>query len=419
MTSISRIRAVVATRMSALTERQVSFLLAAFYVVLSMVKMRKYLGSGRFWAEEGKIFYSDIVNLRWDESLGYLFHGHIELATNALVLFSTFVKFELAPLVTTFGSFIVQSIPVFLVIAYRDYFVKHWFGIVVFLLALLGLRQSAEVWANSINLHFHFALLAGFLLCKPIVNDKPDWFSRALLLLSGMSGIPANFLTPLYFVAAYHERSRERTVQAMILSVTTVIQFLLIMLHQSSLEGRFIDFDPLTFWIGLLSQQVISPFLWAKAGTSVINIMKDLPGSGAGGWLVMLAFSIIYVLLGVFLAQSRNRISKLLAASAFLLAMASVYASLGDKSVFLSLDGAGRYFFAPNCLLLLAWLGTIDNYRKMGIRIALFIMVLIFAGRVDAYIHGKPWNTALMESIVQNKDLVEIWPTGWEMKRPR
>ncbi|MCI0706242.1 MAG: hypothetical protein L0Y80_01985 [Ignavibacteriae bacterium] len=380
--------------------------------------MRAYLDSGRFWAEEGKVFYADLVNMLWYQSIGYLYNGHIELITNLIVYLSTLVSFENAPLITTYGSFFVQSIPVLFVIIQRKHFAHHWLGIIVFLFVILGLRQSAEVWANSVNLHFHFALLAALVLGKPLVEETPDWTSRILLALSGLSGVPANFLTPLFYVAAYRERNRERTIQAFILSATAILQIALILTHQSAIESRFLSFNILTFCSGLLSQQMISPFFPANAAKYLINALKDLPGSGFEGWLTFSVFLALYGWLLSYLYRSRSVVAKYLGAGALLMAIASVLTSLGDKSLMLSLDASGRYFFVPNCLLFLAWIATLQHYRKPALRIVMFIIVLIFADRANAYIHGKPWKTALQESVEQNKESVEIWPTEWTMKKP-
>lgn len=418
MPMLQKIRDFTSMRIARLTHRQVSFLLLLLYFVLSIVRMRTYLESGRFWGEEGKIFYADISGSSWIQGLTYLFHGHLELTTNFLVFLSTLVSFEHAPLVTTFGSLLIQSIPVAFVVVHRDHFAKHWFGIVLFMSVLLALRQSSEVWANSINLHFHFALLASLIVCRPVSGEKADWTGRVLLLISGLSGIPANFLTPIYLFVAYRERTRERIIQALILTTTTLLQLVLVLFNQISSEGRFIPVSPLTLWSGILSHQWISPLPWADMGRYLVALMSGLPESGFEGWLVLAIGTSLYALLIIHAARTRSSASLWLIACSLLLAVASAYTSLGDKAQLVSLYAGGRYFYASNCLLFLAWIGTLRDYRNPALGVAFLILIAVMWKR-SSLSSGEPWKAALREASQNNSENVEIWPHGWEMKRPR
>src|SRR5690606_33630689 len=89
---------------------------ACFYLALSAVKMRAYLGHGRFWAEEGADFYSAMAGGSAVAHIFLLFHGHLELATNLVVYASPFVELKYAPLVTTYLSLAIQCVPIFVLV---------------------------------------------------------------------------------------------------------------------------------------------------------------------------------------------------------------------------------------------------------------------------------------------------------------
>src|SRR5258706_8595137 len=190
-------------------ERMLFFIALAFYATLSLVKMRAFLLEGRFWAEEGAIFFVQISGLPLLERFFFLYYGHLELATNAVIAISTLVPLRLAPLVTTHLSFVLQSIPVALLIAYRGRLGVPAWGILPLLLIVVGLPQAGEVWATSVNLHFHFSLLAAIIAAIEIGPGYPRILFRGLLALSGLSGIPANFLAPVFLGLAIRTGERE------------------------------------------------------------------------------------------------------------------------------------------------------------------------------------------------------------------
>ena len=152
----------------------------AIYIGLSLVKMHGYLTEGRFWAEEGSGYYNGIQNLSFFKGLIFVFHGHLTLATNLVVSISALFDFKYAPLVTTYAFFLLQSIPVIVLLFYRENFGINWWGTIGFVLILVGLPQSAEVWANSTNLHFHFSLLAAIIAIMEIGTNYPKILFRII-----------------------------------------------------------------------------------------------------------------------------------------------------------------------------------------------------------------------------------------------
>ncbi len=147
-----------------INERKFIFLTLSLYMLFSLLKMRKYILDGRFWAEEGVFFYTDISKLDFIDSVFYIFNGHLEIFTNITVLISTIFPFKYAPLITTYISLFLQSIPIFLIIYFYKMLSFSRLGLIFFIIIYCSIPQSNEVWTNSINLHFFFSFLFLFLL---------------------------------------------------------------------------------------------------------------------------------------------------------------------------------------------------------------------------------------------------------------
>ena len=66
---------------------ELAFLAAALalYAALAVIKMRGYALEGRFWAEEGTVFYADFHGRSLLERLLYLLFGHLPFPTNLVL----------------------------------------------------------------------------------------------------------------------------------------------------------------------------------------------------------------------------------------------------------------------------------------------------------------------------------------------
>lgn len=381
------------------------------FLALSLIKMRGYALHGRFWAEEGPYFFPDIAGLSGVDGLFYVFNGHIELLTNMVIWSAAQVNFHQAPLVTTWGSWLLQCLPVALVIHFRADLGLTFARTLIFVVAVCGLPQSAEVWANSINLHFHFALLAGIIAVLPLNGARQTWCFRGLLLMAGLSGIPANSLLPIFFLLAFWRKEREKWVQTGILGFTTLLQLGLIAFHGIDTTKRAPTTDPAVFWLALTAQHWLSPLLGKKLGGDLIPEMNLLQQSDALAWGLSIAATLLYLAIIGRMWRERATVALACMGTGLFLAAFCVLTSLGDRQALVSVSIGGRYFFAPNLLLVIGLLIWLPAGRLT--RIALFVWTLILLSGVRAYIPGPPWQDAY-ETARQNRSAtIEIWPKGW------
>ena len=391
-------------------------IIAAFvYLTLSAIKMRHYLIHGRFWAEEGTFFYSEIVNRNTFNVIFYIFHGHLEIVTNVIVYASTLVSLKHAPLVTTYLSLAAQFIPIYIMIRYRDSLSLSRFNLILIIIIAAGLPQASEVWANSINLHFHFSLLAALIAAISISNGPPKWASRLLLGVSGLSGIPSNFLVPVFAFLAVTTKEKERWIQFFILTFTAFLQILLLVFNDLQSGHREYFSTPLVFWLAPVAQSVISPLFGFSVGNQLASILREVSHLTPGPFVFSIVFSTPLIYLAAIAFTGKPNSISVIILSAFILLFMSIFTALGDKLMLISSAGGGRYFYAPNILLSIA---IITSFRKYNIFIAAAIFSLIASSlsNVSHYIKGPSWQSNFEISENSKDSTYKIWPDGWSMK---
>ncbi len=387
-------------------------------LLFSAVKMRGYGLHGRFWAEEGRYFYPALVGQDLLRGLTYAYNHHLELWTNLVVWCGTRVDLAAAPLVTTYLSWLLQLLPLGLVIHCRRQLGLSSVRALLFVFAAAAIPQSAEVWANSINLHFHFALLAGLIAVIAPPSGRQARLFRGLLAAAGLSGIPANSLLPVFVVLAARGRSRERAVQAGILAATCACQLALLAHFSFAVEGRSGSTDPLLLWLAVLAQHLASPLLGSRAGGLAIAGFDLLKSPDPGRGAVAVALSAAYMALWVRVIRRRQAAVATSLAAALALAVFGVLTSLGNRVVLVSVDVGGRYFYASNLLLVLGLLLLAPRTPARAGRVAASVWVLLVLHGLKTYLPGPDWAEACRQARRAPAAEIPIWPRGWTMPGP-
>ena len=398
--------------------RKLAFAAAALalYVAFAVIKMRGYALDGRFWAEEGSIFYADFHGRSLLERLLYLVYGHLMLAANLVVAASMLVPLKLAPLVTTWLSLAVQSIPVVLIAAWHDRLGLTRAAAVAVIIVLVGLPQAPEVWANAVNLHFHFSLVAAIVAVARTGAGDARWTGRILLALSGLSGVPANFLVPVFLAIAAVTRERERWIQFGILATTAAIQVLLLLSHPGTTGERVISFDPRLYWLPILAQQVLSPLLGMKLGEGLATILRRVLQNDADALFFALVCSIPIACLFAWAWRARSLTLWTLLAASMTLVLLSIFGSIGEKVSFISTAGGGRYFYVPNVLLAMFLFSAFGTSRHLLARAFLALLVVGSLVHVPSSAKGPDWIAAYDRAMAERAAEIDIWPAGWKMR---
>jgi len=166
----------------------------------------------RFWGEEGVIYFSNAFNNSWYQALFTPHLGYFSLFNNiASTLAANIVPLKYAPLITTLLAFVVQVIPLAIVLWSRS---ELWGSAVkkaVGILIILFVPVTGEIWLATNLSQFYFSLITFLILMEDMGNAslRRVWCYRILLVLSGLTGVVSCFITPLFIFKAWTKKRKD------------------------------------------------------------------------------------------------------------------------------------------------------------------------------------------------------------------
>lgn len=391
----------------------------------------------RLWAEEGQIYFAYACTHPWYVSLFNIQLGYLALWPNiATTVAANFVSLLYVPLFTTLFAFVVQLVPVVLILWSDSDLWSHPAKIVAGVLTILFAPLSNEVWLNTINSQFYFAVVTFLILLIEIdVRPLGKWSSRVLLALAGLTGPISCILFPLFFLKARWEKKQERVIQTYILAACFAVQLVafLTMRGSSTSPARALMLN-LPLFISVLWTQDIGLLLFGIA--NMTELAQFIEASRTNGLILgFIVFSLL-VAEGLFflLVSSRLTVSQriVFAGSFFLFVGLSVVGGLGIESfkyLLLFPGNGGRYFYAPNVVLmffLLAnsqWQGKAFNKVRSGTCIVLLGIALILGMAQYQYPMrftdtGPNWKEEVAKWERDPAYAIRIWPVGWQIEIP-
>jgi hypothetical protein len=393
-------------------ERRLDWLAFGLYIALSLVKMRAYLVSGRFWAEEGMVFFARIKPLPFWKALYFQYNGHLELATNLIAAIASWVPFKYAPLVTSYLSFAAQSIPVAYLVHHRSRFGLSRSALCGLCVLIVGLPEAAEVWANAINLHFHFALLAGLIAGLNARGEALTPGTSVLLALCGLSGIPANFLVPVFLALALASRDPARLRQAAVLSATALLQLVLLLGNRFEVGERDFRANPLYYALAVLSHQWITPAVGYDAGDQLAATLRLAPEGDRGAIALAVSCGVPVLWLTWRLVRGGSTQQRVLLAASVLLMTLGLVTSTGNRALMVGAIAGGRYFFASDTLLAVCLMATATRAPARWLRLLPLPLVIAAGARVDFYLRGPDWRDRYAAAVAAHAEQIEIWPSS-------
>ena len=420
--------------------------LIVFFAVILTIFLRapSLLLEPRLWAEEGELYFAYSYHLAstpsWYMGFIQIPARYLSLWSNIAVTFAAnFVSLETVPFVTTGFALIVQLLPITIILWGDSSLWRSPIKKILCILVVLFVPLSGEIWLVSMHSQFVFALVTFLILHSNTDGSKPiRWFYRVVLVFAGLTGVTSCLLTIFFIVKAYIEKSKERSIQSIILGVCSLIQALVVILGPVTLRGPLAEIN----WRDL------SVIPWTQ---TIAFTIFGYPGS-YGSWYLfekashlsplyfnLLTMMIIFLEMLFFLflfffskPSLSDRIT-LLGSYLFLICFSMVGALPEPYKFFYLLAGKGqRYFYTPNAILMIMvvviarapkgilW---IKGERK-NILLILILTLSIMWGVTEFYVQSSriasdKWPKWQDEVSLWRKNpnhLIKIWPPGWKMK---
>lgn len=386
-------------------------ILLAAYVAASVARVPAILLEGRFWAEEGGVFFRHALGSGWSEVLCYVAPklGYYNLLSNASVLAaSRLVDVEHAPLVTAWIALGVQTLPAAVIACGMIRAIRTVAARGLALLALLLVPPNAETWLNTINGQSYLAIATALLLVADTGREPGRIFRRLVLALAGLSGLVALFFLPLFWLRAWWEREHERVVQASILTLAALVQGMVLLraLGRSERQvGLPIDILVAAVYVKTMLLPLLGTVPAGKIAHPLLLtvVRRGLPA------LPIVAVSIGALACGLVVYRSRSRDAGLLITAGALALLFGFAGALEQSDLRMLLlhilpNGGERYYLVPNVLFVLGLfvaLRTPNRFTlplRLGGAVMLVWILLVGANdyvssrsiRADTFV-GPPW----------------------------
>jgi len=338
----------------------------------------------RFWAEEGLVYFHDAY-INGIASLLHAHQGYFSLTPNLATHLATLVDLRMAPHLTLAIALIVQLIP-FVLIAYsKSEFLDSPYKKIIASLIIMFAGNTEEVWLNTINSQFHFVVIAFIILIEDKTNPSRIKKTALILLtsLSGLSGIPANILTPFFGLRFYLLKQKYDLIIFLILASTTLVQIYFILTSEHH-AGRI--FEPNLDQLLILMRVVIG---------SLVD--HPFPFNLYTG--ILAASPLVFFLISHHKTTWKENI--FFFAPAVTLSVIMVYTSLG-------MLGGGRYFYPVAVIFMLGLMSLAFN-ASINVYFRAYFFIYLISG-IALGIRDFPFREGATTS--------KSWPT-WsdEVKR--
>jgi hypothetical protein len=414
---------------SVLVQLSKLIILSAFVIILFM--RMPDVRHGRFWAEEGKVFFASAAALPWWSALLRPYGGYLNIVVNAasVVAFHT-VPLEDAPFVTTSIGLTFQCCPAIILLYSRDAWLKSPWTVIAALLIIATPPFVSEVWLQSLHSQFHLALCCAIILALDISTLPMTWFTGIILFLAPLCGPAAAALLPLFLARAALDRSWPRFFQALTLAIATIIQFAFFYSHQA---GRVYHINPLILICDVYVRQILSPLGgWELANMAAVSIQARL-ANHLVPWVPIIATSVTAIAFAIALWRRGVAAFIWLFLGAGLITLACYFGAFDTGMTLLLPGNEGRYIFIQQVLLGLTLVGIATGTRTPDCWIARVLVAwLIIVGVMslcdnpsihgpaftDGWIvRGPNWHHEVALWRLNPTQPLSVWPS-WPMTLP-
>lgn len=377
---------------------------------------------GRFWAEEGVVYFANAWTKPWPEALFAVHSGYLNLtASLATLLAADTMPLSRAPLLTTTIALLIQLCPAILLATSGVAWLRTGWALAAALLLLAAPPLTAEVWLNSITSQFHLTLCAALILALPTRAGLAAWLQGALLLLAGLSGPTAAFLVPLFAARWAIERSPARLLQGLLLGAAVLVQILVVLTHPE--PGRPIGIEPRLLTLVVLVKHIILPILGPPAARLAAARMLAERMGGLVSWLGIATCLLTAGLFAFATVRARPRETIWLFAGGVLVMLLSYTGALGDHIQLLGAGFGHRYAFVPTVLFGLALVSlaaTSDRWwRAVAGALVAAQIVVGAAGYFQSgafFTQGTAWPDEVAHWSTDASYLARFWPAGGDWR---
>lgn len=405
-----------------------SFCLLAGFVTLVLVRLPIIAEqSGRFWAEEGVVYFLNAWTWPWWQAWFAIHTGYI----NFIAGFGTWLGLALggashAPLVTLLVSLLVQALAPFIILTH-DFPWRRSRLACLAAVALCALPPATgEVWLNTITSQFHFALAAALILAAPATEGALLIFDIIVLAVGVLSGPATSFLMPLFVLRALITRRKSDILFAFVIFIGLCVQAGAYVTHPEPARNGHLSAMQLLSVVAL--HVVVLNFAGVDQAGHLSAYISRLYEQHAFLWPGLAIMLVFYAILAWGVARCGRFtpvLLLLLLAQAVFAFVSFDNALYGDFTGSMSVVGGQRYAFAPMVLTGLILTGcacAASGVRKLVCIAATLLLLAVgslnFRAGTDLFANGPAWSTQIAAWRKNPRFVVSVWPDHWYMTLP-
>ena len=187
------------------------FFSVILYIILSYVRSPEIFTHGRFFAEEGSVYWSYSLSNTAFNLLQYVpvIQGYICFNCNLQIYLSTLVPILFAPLVTVWTSILIALLPSFFFLILTEKVYKKEFRVLTSITILfLPSLNLLEVFANSINSQVYLAISSFIILLYGLKGKKLIKSQYTVLIISFFSTYYSLAFLPFFLIRLFREKTK-------------------------------------------------------------------------------------------------------------------------------------------------------------------------------------------------------------------
>jgi hypothetical protein len=399
----------------------ISLLLLGFALLVA-VKMPFALTTGRLWAEDGRLYFAYAWSHEWMEALFAQHIGYLSIVPNAATVFAAnLASLENAPILIAVVALAVQVLPAALLPVSGIPWLRHPVMLAAGFVLVLIPPGASEAWLNTATSQFHLMLCVGIVLASDVRRGMPGVLQCGSIVLAGLSGPGAAFVTPLFALRALGDRSWPRTLQTALLAATAILQ---VAIHFSvPIPLRQVGLSPALLIAIVYVQHILLPLVGQDIANHVTAEYREALLAGIWPRRATLLAPLAFAGLVVASLRADRRHAAWMVAGGMTFMVLSYIGSLGDKSVLVYPGIGGRYALAPTVLFSLSLLGILACGSPFARSVAGIVLAACFIAGCGDYLrvpeimkHGPSWAGEVAAWRLDPSRPLQIWPYGWEMK---
>ena len=381
------------------------------------------VGEGRFWAEEGMIYYARAWHMSALDALVALHSGYLNIVANvATLVASRAVALEHAPMVTAGIALLIQLLPALLLATASEPWLRRPAPLVAAMLLTVLPVRAGELWLNSITSHFHLMACVGLILALAPRAGGVGRLRLAVLLIAPLSGPGNAFLWPFFVLRAWRERSATRWVQVAVMALGIAVQAALVL--AAPIENRPFG-APIQVVLAVMGlEHVVLPLLGGQLAAPLSHgLYLAFEGGHRPLWIMALPVAVLGGM-GLLAWRRADSTTLWLFLAGLWLAVVSYYTALTPNAPNTLLLGLGmRYAFPPTllfgaCLVGLAASTQAPWLRHSATGAVWWVLAVGATSYFDnpGFTTGPSWRREVAAWRANPAHPIQLWPPGWVMR---